>query len=201
MKVLGRGWQYTTYDLGNGRVLKKYNSALVGYVVQFLSFLRWGSPLPWKIPAYHRNCKNTARDSMEKVAHSPLEPWMMGNPHLLNELDYEQDTMVSLLEKLLNLPVEEGKKLIDAFVAFNKILFERSFIDKSFNITKNFGLDTHGRVVLMDLGELYSSQEAIQKQLAKRMWASRYVVREIKNKELRDYYIDQMDAHFKLTNV
>ena len=154
MKVFGRGWQYTTYDLGGGRVLKKYNSLAQAYVVMFADCLRYGQPTPLKIPRYHKGCKETAMDSMKKVSNGPLESWMMGNPKVLNSLDYEQDTLTPLHEKLADAGTTEGKKIVDDFVAFNKLLVERSLIDKSFNITKNFGIDAQGKVVLMDLGEL-----------------------------------------------
>jgi hypothetical protein len=135
---------------------------------------------------------------MKKVQQGTLEPWMMGNPRVLNELDYEQDKMIPLHEQLDKVSAAEAKILIDHFIAFNALLVERSLVDKSFNITKNFGLDRGGRVVLMDLGELYSSKAAIDEQRRKRMWASKYVTRAIPDKEIRGYYIEQMDKHFAL---
>jgi hypothetical protein len=125
---------------------------------------------------------------------------MMGNPRVLNTLDYEQDKLAPLHDVVRKADTVEGKNLVDKFVDFNKVLVERGLIDKSFNITKNFGLDSQGRVVLMDLGELYSSREAIEAQRSKRMWASHYVVKFIENEEVRNYYIGQMDKNFKSGN-
>ena len=48
---------------------------------------------------------------------------------------------------------------------------ERSFEVESFNIAKNFALDAQGRIILMDLGELYSSEAAIKKQIQERIWS------------------------------
>lgn len=198
MKVLGRGWQYTTYDLGNGRVLKRYNSAFVACILIFLNSLYWWKPAPWKLLAYHRDCKSKAHDSMIFVQRNVLESWMIGNPKVLNDLDYEQDKLTPLHKVIRGISTEKGKELIDAFVAFNAELLRRGVIDKSFNITKNFGLDAKDRVVLMDLGELFTAQEAIQKQIRERKWATPYVAQVMRNRELRDYYVAQMDRHFRL---
>jgi hypothetical protein len=196
MKVLGRGWQYTTYDLGNGRVFKKYNSAPLAYVIIFFAFLRWGNPKPWNIPKRHSLCKNDARASFAKIREGILEPWMTGNPKLLDTLDYEQDTLKPLHALFKTITVDEGKKLIDKFVALNTVLLTKRIIDKSFKIGANFGLDREGRVVLMDLGELYSDENIIEERRRKRVWDSPYLVRGIPNKELREYYIEQMDRNF-----
>lgn len=198
MKVLGRGWQYTAYDLGNGRVLKKYNSTPLAYLIIFLAFLRWGNPKPWNVPKRHRQCREDAKKSLAKVREGILEPWMMGNPKILEGLNYEQDKLQPLHKVLGQIPVFEGKKLIDNFVAFNSMLLEKKLIDKSFKIGVNFGLDVQDRVVLMDIGELYSNEQAIEERRKKRVWDSPYLVRAIPNKELREYYIKQMDTHFSL---
>lgn len=198
MKVLGRGWQYTTYDLGNGRVLKKYNSLIVAYWVIFFDYLEYLGFSIWKIPAYHRWCKGVARDSMQKISNNTLEPWMMGNPKVLNGLDYEQDKLKPLHDELKNVGTEAGMRLVDDFIVFNKILVERSLIDKNFNIGKNFGLDMEERIVLMDLGELYSDRAAIEGQQRDRPWRNMYVADTVPDEKVRQYYLDQMDKAFGL---
>ena len=196
MKVLGRGWQYTTYDLGNGRVLKKYNGRLSGYRFILWEIFPFTGDKPWQIPGFYRGCKETALDSMKKIPTTSVEPWMMGNPKVLNTLDYEQDMMTPLHDLLDSAGVDKAKKIVDDFVALNKILVEKGLIDKSFNITKNFGTDAEGRVILMDLGELYSSQAAIDIQRRERAWAKHYVVDPIKDAVVRAYFIEQMDLAF-----
>lgn len=195
MKKIGRGWQYTIYDLGNGRVLKKYNSKIVGYAHMAKACFPFRTNSLWEIPGYYRGCKETALDSMKKISVPTIEAWMMGNPRILNVLDYEQDTLVPLHDFFATCTIEDGKKTIDAFIAFNKILVERKLIDKSFNITKNFGLDKQQRIVLMDLGELYSSDAAITKQIQNRAWAAHYVVEPLQE-PLRDYFIQGMNQAF-----
>ena len=70
-------------------------------------------------------------------------------------------------------------------------------IDKSFNITKNFGLDENNEIVLLDIGELFDDPTRIRKQLQDRAWAKKYVANCIGNEETRNYFVRQMDANFK----
>ncbi len=146
----------------------------------------------WKLPRYYRGCRQTALDSLKKLQNPSLEPWMMGNPKILNELDYEQDKLVPIHIVLSEASEEKGRKIIDDFIKFNKIMIERSIIDKSFNITQNFALDNNGRVILMDLGELYSSKESIDKQIRDRAWEKQYVVNPLPV-NLRGYFVRMMD--------
>ena len=196
MKYLGRGWQYTTYDLGNGRVLKRYNLVLIGYAHMLKACFPFTKEPIWKLPAFYRGCKETAADSMKKLPALGLEPWMMGNPKVLNELDYEQDKLIPLHAHFRSVDTERAKKTIDSFVAFSTFLVEKSVIDKSFNMARNFALDAQGRIVLMDLGELYSSKAAIDKQIRSRAWAATYNVA-VLPRPLRNYFVASMDEAFQ----
>ena len=108
MKKLGRGWQYTTYDLGNGRVLKKYNSRMVGYIFMIKECLPFRNHPLWKLPSYYNGCKQTALESIKKISDPVLEAWMMGNPKILNSLDYEQDKLIPLHDYVVSSSIEEG---------------------------------------------------------------------------------------------
>jgi len=197
MKKIGRGWQYTTYDKGNGRVLKKYNTRFQSYSIMMKqNFPFWSYPI-WKLSKYYNGCKNTALSSIQKIKKTKMNLSIFGNPTILNELDYEQDKVVPLhiyFKKINNI---EGKLIIDKFVKFNKMLLENKLIDKSFLIGKNYGINNDGEIVLIDIGELYSSEESIKKQIQKRPWEHPYVTSTIPDKELREYFILQMNNNFK----
>jgi hypothetical protein len=195
MKVLGRGWQYTTYDLGNERVLKRYNSIPVGYAHMFKECFPFRNDPIWKLPGFYKGCKETALDSLKKIPFAKLEPWMMANPRILNALDYEQDKVMPLHDFLPTATTEDGKRTIDSFVDFSLMLVEKNLIDKSFNIANNFALDARGRIVLMDLGELFSTPESIREQIRNRAWAKHYITKYIPV-ALRGYFLDRMDAAF-----
>ena len=66
MRLLGQGWQYTVYDLGNGRVLKQYNTKFAAYCVMLKACFPFTKNPLWELPKYYRGCKQTALDSIEE---------------------------------------------------------------------------------------------------------------------------------------
>jgi len=194
MKSIGRGWQYTVYDIGNNRVLKHSNDKLTAYFVMThdcFPYIR--SPI-WKFPRYYISSFLNSRDSLQKLREVNLDKKLFGNPKYLdNNLDYEQDKLKPLDKHLKNISLDEGKIIINKFVNFNKLLIQNNCIDKSFNIGKNSALDKLGNIVLSDIGELYFSKEAINKQISKKAWTAPYVLKYIP-KKLRNYFIDSMEV-------
>lgn len=195
MKVIGRGWQYTVYDIGNGRVLKKYHTKTVAYLMMLRDCFPYIKHPLWKFNGYYQQCRKEAIESIQKIHHSTLENWMLGNPHARNEFDYEQDVAIPLRKQLECAKLEEGKKIIDAFVEFNKILVKNSLIDRNFLITDNFAMNATGNIVLIDLGELYSDAKQIHDHILKRPWTSSDVLNSLP-KNLRDYFVEKMNAVF-----
>ena len=94
--------------------------------------------------------------------------------------------------------MEDGKKIINKFIEFNKKLLSYGIIDKSFNITKNFGLTKNKEVILTDLGEIFDDPKLIKRQLVNREWTKFYVAGCIKNQKVRDYFVNEMDKHFQM---
>lgn len=90
------------------------------------------------------------------------------------------------------------KAIIDQFIILNKQLLGLGIIDKSFNITKNYGLNEKGDIILIDIGELFDNPERVKKQLIDRAWDRNYVSGCIKDKEAQEYFIKKMDENFGL---
>ncbi|MFA6514787.1 MAG: hypothetical protein WCT42_00790 [Candidatus Paceibacterota bacterium] len=141
MKKIGQGWQYTTYDLGNGRVLKKFHSWSKAYFVMLRDIFPFNKDSSFKIPSFIK---------------------------------------------------------IDKFIEFNLKLLNLGVIDKGFNITKNYGIDHKGQIVLIDIGELFDDKELINKQFKNRVWTHSYVGGCIQNKEAQEYFISEMDRNFSI---
>ena len=198
MKYLGRGWQYTVYDLGNGRVSKKYNTKFQAYSIMLRqTFPSFRYPF-WKIPRYHRGCRDTALDSIKKIKETKIDMALFGYPKVLNELDYEQDKAIPLHVYFKTLSLDEGKKRIDQFINLNQKLIKSRLIDKSFLIGKNYGLNSKGEIILIDIGELYSSDEAIKRQIARKPWDIYYVTSTIP-KKFRSYFVEEMNKNINFT--
>lgn len=195
MKVLKRGWQYSVYDLENGRVLKKYNNFFVAYFVMLKdSFLQFAPPVVNFFKLY-RNSKMQASRSLAFISNSALDKALFGHPTILDEFTYEQIYVEPLSHYLKRVSLEEGEKVIDAFISFNKQLVEHAVIEKNFSIANNFGISKEGDIVLMDLGELETTKEGVQSRIEKRAWSTPDVLAGIPVK-LRKYFVQKMDEAF-----
>lgn len=196
MKKIGQGWQYTTYDLGNGRVLKKFHSWPKAYFVILRDIFPFNKDSFFEIPSFIKDAKGKADKSFEILKRVNIPQEWMANPRFINKYDFEQDKVIPLHEVFKNLDSEGIKKIIDLFIEFNLNLLNLGVIDKGFNITKNYGINNEGQVVLIDIGELFDDKELINKQFKDRGWYHSYVGGCIKDEEAREYFISEMDRNF-----
>ena len=144
MKKIGEGWQYSVYDLGNGRVLKRFHSFFRSYWVILKTIFPFKDDSIMMIPDFSRSMKRKALISFEILKHRNIPSGWLGNPRFINELDFEQDKAKPLHDVFTDSDTAMIKQIIDKFVVFNRQLMERGVIDKSFNITKNYGLNELG---------------------------------------------------------
>jgi hypothetical protein len=196
MKLIGRGWQYGVYDIGNGRVLKKCNTILNSYLVMFRDCFPYIKHPVWKFSGYHAECKKSAINSINAISKNSLDSWMFGNPKINSYYEYEQDYLTPLWVYLKSVNEYEGKKMIDQFAKFSTLLLQNSLIEKNFNMAENFGLNGAGEVVLMDLGEIYSTKKEIEKQIQKRVWSAPTILTKVPV-YLREYFVVTMDELFR----
>lgn len=197
MKKIGEGWQYATYDLGNGRVLKKFHSFFGLYWAILKDVYPFKDDPIWEVPKFVSSSKKKALHSVMLVKQNKIPYDWIGNPKFLNDLDYEQDKAKPLHDVFLNSDTSHIKSLIDEFINFNKRILDRGVVDKSFNITKNFGLNSNGDLIMIDIGELFDNPQRVKKQLTGKVWRKKYVAGEIKDIEAQKYFIEQMDKNFK----
>ncbi|HAQ03093.1 TPA: hypothetical protein DEP30_03750 [Candidatus Nomurabacteria bacterium] len=197
MKKIGQGWQYTTYDLENGRVFKKFHSWTKAYFVILRDIFPFDKDSLFEIPSFIKDVKRKADESFEIMKRVNIPQEWMANPRFINKYDFEQDKVSPLHEVFESSNTEEAKKIIDLFIEFNLKLLNLGVIDKGFNITKNYGLDNDGQIVLIDIGELFDNKELINQQLKDRGWTHSYVGGCIQDKEAREYFISEMDRNFK----
>ena len=196
MRVLGNGWQYTVYDLGNGRVLKKFHSPLKLYWVILKTIFPFRDDPLWKLVPYARSMKRKALHSKQIIKSGRIPAEMIGNAAFLNNLDFEQDKVQTLQEYFKDKTTEELKFIIDKFIAFNLKLLARGVIDKSFNITKNYGVCSGGEIVLIDIGEIFDDPKRIREQIGIKVWTKHYVAGCIEDVEARAYFVEQMEKNF-----
>ena len=120
----------------------------------------------------------------------------MANPKFISKYNFEQDKVTPLHDIFKISNTEKAKNIIDLFIEFNLKLLNIGVIDKGFNITKNYGLDSNEQIVLIDIGELFDDKKLINKQLEERGWIKSYVGGCIVDEEAREYFIQEMDKSF-----
>ena len=196
MKKIGQGWQYTTYDLENGRVLKKFHSWPKAYFVIFREIFPFNKDSFFEIPSFIKDVKRKANESFEILKRKNIPKEWMANPIFINKYDFEQDKVIPLHEVFKDLNTEEIKEIVDQFIEFNLQLLNIGVIDKGFNITKNYGIDNRGQIVLIDIGELFDDIELIIKQLRNHGWDKSYVAGCIEDEEARGYFVGEMGRSF-----
>ncbi len=196
MKKIGQGWQYTTYDLENERVFKRFHSWAKAYFVILKEIFPFNNDSLFEIPAFINDLKKKADVSFEILKRKNIPNEWLANPKFINKYDFEQDKVTPLHDVLNGVNIEADKKVIDQFIEFNKKLFDLGVIDKGFNITKNYGINNKGEIVLIDIGELFDDLEKIREQFKNRVWTHSYVSGCIKSKEIQVYFIEEMDKNF-----
>lgn len=150
--------------------------------------------LPRRLFLWAKHLKERQLDSLRYIS-SRTHLWhMIGRPIIESEGNYYQDRAVSLKQYFRSLSEDKMKGTIDNFVSFSHKLFKEGFIDKSFNLLKNFGI-YQGQIIITDLGELFHDESEIRKQIKKRPWTKHYVLRIIPRKQRR-YFIEKMDEQF-----
>lgn len=163
-------------------------------MVIFMSIFPFRETPVTVIPSYARSMKKKALESLDLLEHIGLPPEWTGNPLRHNKLDYEQDHVRPLRSVFEHSDTDVIKDIIDKFLLFNKKLMNTGVIDKSFNIMDNFGLNTKGEIVLIDIGELIADPERIKKQICERVWSKHYVAGSIRNEIVQKYFIETMDT-------
>ena len=195
MRFIGRGWQYSVYSIGNGKVYKRYNSWFEAYremLKEQLSTLKF--PVLGFTGNYFKG-KKLASESLKRVVSSSLDQNLFGNPKIVGKLEYEQDFIVPLSCYFKHHSLAESKEKIDSFIKFCLLLHKNSLIEKNFNMADNFGLNKSGEIVLSDLGEICSTEKEIAVQTKKRVWMKQDVLGKFPA-HLHEYFIQKMDETF-----
>ncbi len=196
MKKIGGGWQYSVYDMGSSRVLKKPASRAQQYWQIF-----WWTCLKkpfWQILERARRVQLHAESSLCNL--QPLLPKValfLGNPVIHKDYSYEQDKATPLEKYFKEHTFEENIKIIDKYAEVYLLLWSYGFNDQPFKPCRNFGVTHDGRVILLDLGELYFTKEKAKERIQSRHWRSAFFL----SWKLKQYYVEKMDSIVTLQNL
>lgn len=194
MKKIGRGWQYTVYDIGNNRVLKKQNT----YIQTFWQIFFYRFPFNIK-RAFRGNYKmiRHANESIAFLRTSIIPSQYLANPKFLSDNSYEQDKVVPINIYFKKHNLDQNKLVIHRYIELCFIFWEYGFGDVPFKLNKNYGVNSNGEVVLFDLGELYFTKEKALERVNSKHWYKT----NIKDNKVKEYYVHLMDTFFTKDSV
>lgn len=197
MQRIGEGLQYTVYTLGNGRVFKKPASVLEScYRVLVWRYPYLEMPI-WKIPHDVLRLKANTRASL--IGLRPLLPSLsieLGNPIVNDDCSFEQDFAIVMADYFQTHAPADNRRVIDHYIALLFRFWEYGITDRSFKLSMNFGV-THGRVILLDLGELYFEKEIAHERIHARIWERAPV----HDAALNEYYFEAMNTAMTAENL
>ncbi|MEI6400196.1 MAG: hypothetical protein WCO58_01585 [bacterium] len=195
MKKIGGGWQYSVYDLENGRVIKKPNTFWQAYWTIF--FYRFPKNV---FHTDRRICRINADAQKSLVFLKTLLSIIgseFGNPIIHDDYSYEQDKVVPVKTYFKIHSFEENKKIVDQYIAQVFLFWSYGFGERPFKLTNNYGVTKEGKLVFFDLGELYFTKEKAYERVASRHWDRT----PISDSKLQKYYIGQMDKNYTIENI
>jgi hypothetical protein len=205
MKLIGRGWQYKVYDLGNDRVLKVERS-----FIQHYAFGLW----EWIVDSGRKNSLASIGSRMRRLhlmnragvryikqIQKCLDKRLLGNPTFLEGSNYEQDRVKILADLVPNLSVNDLKKIVDDYTDLILKTWQYGFCDGTFNWDSNNGVNRRGELVQVDFGEIIFSKEMVEDMIRNKEWIGCAGDLALRNKELKEYYRSAMDDRVSLSNL
>ena len=150
--LIGRGAQYSVYDIGDSRVLKVLNS-----LDESIAFFRHREAEEENAVADGTQVRDTAIRSVPHIlrlsARYPILSDALGCPRAAPALGYTQEKVLPLSDVFEKATPEEMCRLIDGFIDCYLLCWQYGVYDYLMNLLGNNGLDANGRVVQIDFGE------------------------------------------------
>lgn len=197
--LLGKGWQYAVYDLGNGRV-RKVPRSLASQTLAILVSREAG--FSFRTAMQRAAMLNRlAQDSLAALkAHIPSHEYhLLANPYFHGTACYDQDCCYPLGRALSDATPKNARSLIDKYIDTIEQCWRLGFSELSYMFTVNYGLTSTGDMALIDLGEVSFNRCDAEDAINEKRWLKhRSFRKDVKDEELRFYIAEAMDARVNL---
>lgn len=190
IKLIGKGYWYNVYDLGNGRVLKHEKGILQKIKDTYL--LEGKKVIPWLTALYKLL---TGRKKILKIysyIKNNVDLTLVGSPKFLDGISYEQDKVELLGVAIMRSVFNEKKRLIDLYVQNIIQCWKNGFADRIYNFAINNGINNSRRLVLLDFNEITLLREEVLERIKSKRWLRSWSLKQV-DSELQQYYREQMD--------
>lgn len=199
--VIGDGLEYTIYDLGNGRVLKRPKTP----EEQRAKLISWGIVDEGEIEAKLREMDMLSHRSVEKtrslLEDNKLSASLLGNPIFGPGLEYSQDKSTALHEYINSHSLEENKNEVEKYISLTHQLWKSGMADTIFNFTVNNGVSKDGSSVHLDIGEFVFEKSEIAEFIKKKIWLEKYSYTQLKDSVLQEFVAQKFDEAFTLEKL
>jgi len=201
MRKIGQGWQYTVYDMDNGRVRKQTYSP----VLQYLYILK-NNIFNWSIFSEAKKGMHRVR-KMEKASNDyiqsilpRLDSGLLGHPTFFTD-GYEQDKSIILGDILKKCSLSEGKEIFDSYIELIYNTWRYGFADTVFNFAVNNSLNMDHNVIQIDFGELIFDKSEIEQNIKNKSWLRSASYTMFPEGELKSYYRNLMERKLTLEKL
>jgi hypothetical protein len=189
---IGRGAQYKIIDTQDGRVKKISLTREESRAV----IAAWYAPneIPDKELAIdYAELAIEANKRVRGLIHKyPAIAYTFANPIFEGEAVYTQDRVPTLGDILSEGSIVEGQKFIDSYIELILLHWRYGISERVFNSTVNNGVDSDGRVVLLDFGELTSDKDKITQGIYHQRWLQSISYKQLPE-SLKNHYSDAMN--------
>jgi hypothetical protein len=209
MKLIGKGWQYRVYDIGNGRVRKIKRSLLDSFCRIFFmpkpakEHRKFRFNVVLSLEEMWRISRGSDKDVSQLKKILPLIPgYLLGNPVFLDGINYEQDYAIPFFQYFQENNAEKNKEMITKYSELIVELWKYGCSDDIFNFRMNSGIDKNGRVIMIDLGELVCSKEKVGLSIKSKKWLHKpcYTLF-LQDLELKNHFRQEMDRLVTFENL
>ena len=196
VKILGRGLEYTVYDIGNNRIQKRHNSAeeqndlLCSWVIDDREKRE---KIIETLNALTQVSMGIVRTLLGK---KELQREPLGNLIFENgSNDYAQDKAIPLLEYIKDHSLAENKQAIEKYISLTHTFWRSGVCDATFKFLENNGITENSDVIQLDIGEFAFTKDIVLSLIQDQAWL-RQNYRFLPEGELKEYIKRRFEEEF-----
>jgi hypothetical protein len=201
---IGEGFYYNVYDIGGNRVRKE----LTSHQSRIKKLMSWGRVEEYGLqdvisPARDKERVEKSIGSSRRVIDA-IDKKYFGDPEFINELEYEQDKAVMLLDFFKTHTEDESIAMMKKYFATLHLLWSHGFADTVYNFSINCGVSLKtGDFVYFDFNEFNEKKEKLLLDIEKKKWRTQHSLRDFPKElqSLKQKIITMFDEEITVEKV